>query len=59
MRDTENTVTITYTHYDETITIENRAASHHIEEFYGMCKQLAHAAGFASARIEEWFDNEG
>ena len=40
------------------VTIKKPNSDIDIEEFWGACKQLAAAAGFADSAIKKYFDDE-
>lgn len=46
---------ISFTSWNETVSIEKPNSDLNMEEFYDMCKQLALGAGFDSKTVNEYF----
>ena len=48
---------ISVSHYGETISIKANKPDIKIEEYYELCKQMAHALGYGDKGIKEYFDD--
>jgi len=47
---------MTFTHWGEKVSITKPNSDITMEEFWGMCKDIAAGAGFSSEQIKEYFD---
>jgi len=48
---------ISVSHYGETMSIKADKPDINIEEYYELCKQMAHALGYGKESIKEYFDD--
>ena len=48
---------ISTSHYGEKISIKADKPDIKIEEYYELCKQMAHALGYGKESIKEYFDD--